>query len=747
MDISSELKRRFCQDCCIPIDIYTEPIFQSRIQLFDRFYNTIERYNIFLKMLQERYTTYDLESSVTVTSVRKGTCEIEAHSSSDPLTFDKCNIIVKDDTDTDVVQSVTIDMTQMFIAVGAKRNIVAKVEPQTVSNRKIEWSTSDKRVATVRGGVVVGIGKGECVITAISDKDKTKTAECTVKVTDEVKVESLNFVYHDTQIEVGHQEKLSVNSLPLEATDPDLVWQSSNTHVATVDSKGIVTAISVGSCSITVSSKTDSKLTDVCYVLVQNFVKVSGIVFDKYDLDVIVGSTLKLEYEVLPEKATNKQVRWRSTNSSIAKINTDTGVIDAIGRGDVTIQAYSVADPSRTAECILHVVPSLHVRSIEIDKHEHTMDIETSVDLSCIVSVGYDVCPKILWSSTNERIATVDSSKSELTLKSTKVHAQDYYNDYDEVKCNLVKQIKYSSGYSRFNAVNVDSTWPISCTCLKSSIYTPDMDGHTMISVSINKPLFTPLYHYDPTIFKSMSAWENFVSTVGQTDNDHIIYSENLLKEVMACCNQSRIEAYGEYILNNFYIGKVKPLVDALGKDTDGTAFATMIHFSKSEFVIDVTKLSKVIDLDPSTALLYTNRMIKLYHDISYRTAGYTCPHTESPNHQPFPMTVRLFTLYKIKTEHEEGEGDDATTIISGNNIDGYVKNIYYEGNQPLEFIDNDPCQLPMLMRTMSYESLQDNDRKFMHRGMIAQFTDDYKIHVPPITSIPDTPKPDSTTC
>ncbi len=103
MDISSELKRRFCQDCCIPIDIYTEPIFQSRIQLFDRFYNTIERYNIFLKMLQERYTTYDLESSVTVTSARKGTCEIEAHSSSDPLTFDKCNIIVKDDTDTDVV--------------------------------------------------------------------------------------------------------------------------------------------------------------------------------------------------------------------------------------------------------------------------------------------------------------------------------------------------------------------------------------------------------------------------------------------------------------------------------------------------------------------------------------------------------------------------------------------------------------------------------------------------------------------
>ena len=110
-------------------------------------------------------------------------------------------------------------------------------------------------------------------------------------------------------------------------------------------------------------------------------------------------------------------------------------------------------------------------------------------------------------------------------------------------------------------------------------------------------------------------------------------------------------------------------------------------------------------------------------------------------------MTVRLFTLYKIKTEHEEGEGDDAKTIINGNNIDGYVKNIYYEGNQPLEFIDNDPCQLPMLMRTMSYESLQDNDRKFMHRGMIAQFTDDYKIHVPPITSIPDTPRPDSTTC
>lgn len=737
MDISAELKQRFCQDCCIPIDIFTEPIFSSRIELYDRFYNTIERYNIFLKMLQERYTAYELESSATVTALRRGSCDIKASSQSDPKTYDTYDLTVKDDSDDNIVQSIEIDTTEMYLAMGAKRNIEAQVLPTTVDDPRIVWTTSDKRVATAVGGVIVGIGLGECEVTAISNKDKSKTASCVVKVTEPVYIDSLNFVYHQTEIEIGAKEKLAVNSLPAEATDPDLTWVSSNPGVASVDSKGVVTGVAKGSCSITAISKHDTSLRDTCYILVENFVKVSKIVLNKYSMNVIVGSEFKIGYSILPEKATNIAVTWQSTNSSILSVDPDTGLIQAKGRGTASIRVISKADSSRSAECIISVVPSLYVRGVNLAVHEGNMMVDDTKELTCTISVGYNVDPTIVWSSSNERIATVKAAEGEPTLKSSEIYAQDYYNDYDEVKCKLVKQIKYSTGYSNFNQVNADSAWPITCTCLKSSIYTPDMDGHTMISVDIEKPLFTPLYHYNPTIFKNLSAWENFVSTVGETDNDHIIYSENLLTEVMDCCNRSRIEAYGQYILNNFYNQKVKPLLTAIGNDANGDPLAQMIHFTTSRFVIDATRLAAVQDLDPSTALLYTNRMIKLYYDISGRTDGYSCPHTESPNHQPFPLRTRLFTLYKIKTEYRE-EGKD---VVISDNIDGYVENIYYEGNQPLEFIDTDPCQLPMLMRSMSYESLQENDRKFMHRGLIAQFTDDYTIHVPPISSIPDMPK------
>ena len=52
MIISSSLKSRFCTDCKIPIDLYHEPYFTERLKLYDKFYGTLEKYDLFVRELQ-----------------------------------------------------------------------------------------------------------------------------------------------------------------------------------------------------------------------------------------------------------------------------------------------------------------------------------------------------------------------------------------------------------------------------------------------------------------------------------------------------------------------------------------------------------------------------------------------------------------------------------------------------------------------------------------------------------------------
>lgn len=43
MEISNKLKERFCKDCNIPLRLYQEPYFTSRLILYDKFYNTLSK--------------------------------------------------------------------------------------------------------------------------------------------------------------------------------------------------------------------------------------------------------------------------------------------------------------------------------------------------------------------------------------------------------------------------------------------------------------------------------------------------------------------------------------------------------------------------------------------------------------------------------------------------------------------------------------------------------------------------------
>ena len=59
MEMSTKLKERFCKDCNIPINIFQEPYFMERLKLYDKFYGTLDKWNVFVKELEKYKTEQD----------------------------------------------------------------------------------------------------------------------------------------------------------------------------------------------------------------------------------------------------------------------------------------------------------------------------------------------------------------------------------------------------------------------------------------------------------------------------------------------------------------------------------------------------------------------------------------------------------------------------------------------------------------------------------------------------------------
>lgn len=78
MEISSKAKERFCKDCNIPIKLFQEPYFSERIKLFDTFYGTMSKWELFVSELekynceQDYFEEYNRVKDLAISSI-KGT--------------------------------------------------------------------------------------------------------------------------------------------------------------------------------------------------------------------------------------------------------------------------------------------------------------------------------------------------------------------------------------------------------------------------------------------------------------------------------------------------------------------------------------------------------------------------------------------------------------------------------------------------------------------------------------------------
>lgn len=188
-------------------------------------------------------------------------------------------------------------------------------------NTKITWKTTNKKVVKVdSNGKITGLKAGKAVISA---QCNGKSYKCTIQVKKPYLEKS------KISIDEKAHSKIKLNLAKAKS------YMSSNNKIARVNSKGVITGVKEGRCTITVTDTFKRKYK--CVVTVNSIRDTSSAEESPYlsatDIYMIAGDS-----QALALKGTSKSVTWSSSNSAVAVVSTD-GIVTGCSVGTAVITA------------------------------------------------------------------------------------------------------------------------------------------------------------------------------------------------------------------------------------------------------------------------------------------------------------------------------------------------------------------------------------------------------------------------
>jgi len=250
------------------------------------------------------------------------------------------------------VESVSLDRTSAELTEGDEITLAATVKPDNATNKGVSWKSSDPSVASVSEGKVTALKPGKATITVKTD-DGGRTATCEVTVNAKVyPVESVSLDRTSAELTEGDEITLAATVNPDNATNKGVSWKSSDPSVASV-SEGKVTALKPGKATITVKTD-DGGRTATCEVTVNAKVyPVESVSLDLTYIEIEVGNEITITATVYPSYATNQNLIWTSSDSSVATVSK--GKIKALKAGFAVIKA-TPEDGAKAAVCNVKVL-------------------------------------------------------------------------------------------------------------------------------------------------------------------------------------------------------------------------------------------------------------------------------------------------------------------------------------------------------------------------------------------------------
>lgn len=293
----------------------------------------------------------------TITGLMSGTSSVIV-STLDGKYMAACSVIV-----TNPIVSIAFNESTVKLNVGVSKKLDLTILPADATNAQFTFESSNPNVASVsEGGVVTAVSVGTVTIKCTAQNGVT--ASCTVQVT--MTATSLTLDRSELTLDINAASKLVATILPENATVNGLDWTSSDPSIVSVADDGTVTALKVGTATVTVSLSDGGISADCVVTVIDPSV---SITFETTDIILKLGSESEDHMTLVPIVAPenpNETFTWTSSNDKIVSVSSS-GIIRAkeLGTATITVKCSSgaVATLNVTVEKAPIVIP---VEKVEV---------------------------------------------------------------------------------------------------------------------------------------------------------------------------------------------------------------------------------------------------------------------------------------------------------------------------------------------------------------------------------------------
>jgi len=307
--------------------------------------------------------------------------------------------------------SITLDRHSISLYPDQSASLAATILPSTVAVTTVNWTSSNPSVVRVDAqGNLTALSVGRATITA-STTDGTNLSDTCSVIVNPVIASGLSLSRGLFSGIAGDTATLVPVFVPLNTTNQNVVWTTSNAAVATVEN-GLVTIRSVGMATVTATATDGSGVSASCSV-VGNAVKVTGMqivktygpstdslrTFDNFTLSAVV----------LPSNATSKSVTWSSSNSSGLRIisqNDSTCSCQALSAGNFVITASAQDGSQVTAQIAVTVLPTL-AESLTLAQDSVRMSLGDVIRFTYTLLPAETTDKSVLWATSDSTVVSV----------------------------------------------------------------------------------------------------------------------------------------------------------------------------------------------------------------------------------------------------------------------------------------------------------------------------------------------------
>ena len=399
-------------------------------------------------------------------------------------------------------RAISMDAADYTVYVGEQIRAAVTVDRLTDDapwDTQLKWTVSDETILNIYGnGYLNGRAPGKVTITATATDDESLSVSATVEV--RVHVQSVAIQERNPQVLVGTDEKsaeirLTVSVLPENAYFQNGTWTSSNEAIATVDKDGTVHGHAKGYAYITFTSDDPNHRSTQIQLRVDQ--SVESIQLDQDTVRVPIGRPVNLKATVLPTNASNAQLQWSSSDETIATVNAY-GQITGKTVGNVTITAIATDGSGISAVCTATIVQP--VKAITLSQQNVNLASGVKKRLTAVASPDTATVRDVVWSSSNEKVATVDEhgivtgisrGSARITASATdgsgvQSAATVRVEAYDLVFTDTeIQQVTYTYGSGRFHITGDVKTGNVSIPLIDSLVMAAIVGGPAVEYVDV----------------------------------------------------------------------------------------------------------------------------------------------------------------------------------------------------------------------------------------------------------------------